>query len=69
MLENTICQSFIILNCFSKCKFYVEIVPCSCYCSRCYSNLRVLTMQNEGIFCCYCSGREDGFGHNDGDLF
>ena len=60
---------FIILNVFCKelisC---VEIVPCTCYCSRCYSNIRVSPMQNEGMFCCYCSGRDDGFGENGGDF-
>ena len=59
---------FIILNVFCKelisC---VEIVPCTCYCSRCYSNIQVSPMQNEGVFCCYCSGRDDGFGENGGD--
>ena len=56
---------FIILNVFFFCKELiscVEIVPCACYCSRCYSNTRVSPMQNEGVFCCYCSGRVDGFG-------
>ena len=25
-------------------------------------------MQNKGVFCCYCSGRDDGFGENGGDF-
>ena len=25
-------------------------------------------MQNEGVFCCYCSGRDDGFGENGVDF-
>ena len=60
---------FIILNVFCKELISrVEIVPCTCYCSRCYSNIRVSPMQNEGVFCCYCSGRDDSFGENGGDL-
>ena len=60
---------FIILNVFCKELISrVEIVPCTCYSSRCYSNIRVSPMQNEGVFCCYCSGRDDGFGENGGDL-
>ena len=59
---------FIILYVFCKelisC---VETVPCTCYCSRCYSYIWVSPMQNEGVFCRYCSGRDDGFGENGGD--
>ena len=25
-------------------------------------------MQNEGVFCCYCSGKDDEFGENGGDI-
>ena len=25
-------------------------------------------MQNKGVFCCYCSGRDDGFGKIGGDF-
>ena len=59
---------FIILNVFF---FFcqgliscVEIDPCPCNCPRCYSNIRVSPMQNERVFCRYCSGRDDGFGEN-----
>ena len=68
-LQFVIMWYFIILNVFCKELISrVEIVPCTCYCSRCYSNIRVSPMQNEGVFCCYCSGRDDGFGENGGDL-
>ena len=59
---------FIVLNGFF-CKELipcVEIVPCTCYCCRCYSNIWVSPMQNEGVFCCYCSSRDNGFGENGG---
>ena len=60
---------FIILNVFCKeLIFCVEIVPCTCYCSRCYSTIRVSPMQNEGVFCCYCSCRDYGLEENGGDL-
>ena len=60
---------FIKLNVFCKeLNSREEIVPCTCYCSRCYSNIRVSPMQNEGVVCCYCSGRDDGFGENGGDI-
>ena len=50
MLQNTIRQYAVFhhIECFFKevisC---VEIFPCTCYCSRCYSNIQVLPMQNE----------------------
>ena len=67
MLENAIRQYVVFhhIECFlQELIFCVEIVPCTCYCSRCYSNIRVSPMQNEGVFRCYCSGRDDGFGKN-----
>ena len=72
MLENTIRQYVVFRHIvffffFKKLTSCVEIVPCTCYCSRCYSNIRVSPMQNEGMFCCYCSGGDDGFGENGGD--
>ena len=69
MLQNTILQYVVFhhIECFFKelisC---VEFVNCTCYCSRCYSNIRVSHMQNEGVFV-VISGRDDGFGENGGD--
>ena len=52
---------------FQRASFSVEIVACTSHCCRCYSNIRVMPIQNRGMFCCYCSGRVDGFGENGGD--
>ena len=65
MLKDTICQSVVYHHTewfFKKQIFCGEILRCTCYCSRCFSNTRVLPMQNERVFCCYCGGRDDGFG-------
>ena len=70
MLENTIRQYVVFhhIECFFRELISrVEIVPCTCYCSRCYSNIPVLPMQNKWVFCCYCSGSDDSFGENRGD--
>ena len=72
MLENTIRQYAVFHH--IECFFFkeliscVEIVPCTSYCSSGYTNIRVSPMKNEGVFCCYCSGRNDGFGENGGDV-
>ena len=72
MLENTIGQYAIFHH--IECFFFkeliscVEIVPYTCYCSRYYSNIRVSPIKNERVFCCYCNGRDDGFGENGGDF-
>ena len=51
-----------------RANFCLEIDPCTCYCSRCCSNIQVSAMQNLGLFCCYCSGKDDDFGEKCRDV-